>query len=139
MLLGTTGLLSLGQAAYFGLGAYAGGFTHIFLDVGSLELYLGTGVVAATLVAAVLGSVCARLTGVYFTILTLEFGQILHVLFVSGIVFRPFGGVKSELFLLGGGGLYIPRFTIGGTHLAGEAFTVTIYYLALLGLAVGQR
>lgn len=136
LLLGTTGLLSLGQAAYFGLGAYAGGFTYIFLDVGSLELYLGTGVVAATLVAAVLGFLCARTTGVYFTILTLAFGQILHAVFVSGIVFRPFGGVGRGLFLLGGGGLYIPRFTIGGAQLAGEAFTVTIYYVALLGLAL---
>lgn len=135
LLLGTTGLLSLGHAAYFGLGAYAGGFTYVFLNVRSLELYLGTGVVAATLLAAVLGCVCVKTTRIYFTIVTLAFGQILHALFISGVVFRPFGGLGKGLFLLGGGGLYIPRFTIGGIQLTGEAFTLTIYYLTLLSLA----
>jgi ABC-type branched-subunit amino acid transport system permease subunit len=34
LLLGTTGLVSFGHAAYFGLGAYAGGFLYTVLDVG---------------------------------------------------------------------------------------------------------
>jgi len=36
LLLGTTGLLSLGHAAYFGVGAYTGGFLFTFFDVQSL-------------------------------------------------------------------------------------------------------
>lgn len=136
LLLGTTGLLSLGHAAYFGAGAYAGGFAYVFLDVRSLELYLGAGIVLATLLAAVVGYVCVRTTRIYFTIFTLAFAQILHALFISGLVFRPFGGVGKGLFLLGGGGLYIPRFTIGGAELATEVFTVAIYYVTLVALAL---
>ena len=44
LLLGTTGLLSLGHAAYFGVGAYAGAFLYRFSPVNSFELYLLAGV-----------------------------------------------------------------------------------------------
>src|SRR5581483_4473377 len=47
LLLGTSGLLSLGHAAYFGLGGYAGGLLYTFVGVESLEVYLAAGVAAA--------------------------------------------------------------------------------------------
>jgi haloacid dehalogenase-like hydrolase len=53
-----------------------------------------------------------------FAVLTLPFAQMFHALFISGIIFRLFGGVGRGLFRLGGGGLYIPRFTIAGTKQA---------------------
>jgi len=54
LLLGTTGLLSLGHAAYFGMGAYTGGFLFTFFNLQSLEVYLLSGVVAAAALAALL-------------------------------------------------------------------------------------
>lgn len=77
LLLGTTGLVSFGHAAYFGLGAYAGGFLHTLLDVDALEAYLLAGMVAAG-VAAIFGALCVRGTRVHFTILTLAVAQIVH-------------------------------------------------------------
>lgn len=47
LLFDTTGLLSLGHAAYFGVGAYAGGFLYAFTPLASLELNLASGVLAA--------------------------------------------------------------------------------------------
>jgi len=138
LLLGHTGLLSLGHAAYFGAGAYAGGFLYAFTPLTALEQYLLAGVTTATALAALFGAVCVRATRIHFTILTLASAQIVHSLFISGIAFRPFGGVGHGLFLLGGGGLYIPRFTIAGVELEGEAFDVAVYYViagAFLGSA----
>lgn len=58
LLFGTTGLLSLGHAAFFGVGAYTGAFLYRFFGLESFELYLLSGVVASTLFAAVIGFPC---------------------------------------------------------------------------------
>ena len=132
LLFGTTGLLSLGHAAYFGVGAYAGGFLYYFVPLTSLEVYLLSGVVASTALAAILGFVCVRATRIHFTILTLAFAQMIHSLFISGAAFRPFGGVGKGLYLLGEGGLYIPRFTILGTEVAPGPFIPVFYYVIVV-------
>jgi branched-chain amino acid transport system permease protein len=139
LLLGQTGLLSLGQAAYFGTGAYAGAFVYAFTPLTSLEAYLATGVVASTVLAAILGVLCVRATRIHFTILTLATAQVLHSLFISGAVFRAIGGQGRGLFLLGGGGLYIPRFTMAGVELPPETFSTAFFYVivAAFGVALG--
>ena len=75
VLLGYTGLLSLGHAAYFGIGAYAGGFLFTFGHVTSIEAYLVAGLLASTALAALVGILCVRTTRIYFTMLTLAFAQ----------------------------------------------------------------
>lgn len=132
LLMGYTGLLSLGHAGYFGLGAYAGALLVTFGDVHSLEVYLVAGVLASTAVAALFGSLCVRTTRIFFSILTLALAQIVHSLFISGAAFKPFGDMGKGFFLIGNGGLYIPRLTIGGRELAPEAFTTAMYYVVLL-------
>jgi len=132
LLLGNTGLVSFGHAAYFGMGAYTGGFIYAFSPISSLEVYLLSGVLSSTALSALLGFVCVRATKIHFTILTLAFAQMIHSLFISGIIFRPFGGVGKGLFLLGGGGLYIPRFTLGGAELAPHAFNTVFYYIIVI-------
>jgi branched-chain amino acid transport system permease protein len=136
---GTTGLLSLGHAAYFGLGAYAGAFVFNVADLQSLEVYLLLGVITATAAAAVAGAWCVRATRIHFTILTLAFGQLVQALFVTGAVYRPLGDYGKGLFYVGYGGLYIPRFTILGTDPAPERFVATFYYVILVAffLALG--
>jgi branched-chain amino acid transport system permease protein len=130
LLLGTTGLVSFGHAAYFGLGAYAGGFLYTLLDVDGLEAYLLAGMAAAAGAAALGGALCVRATRVHFTILTLAVAQIVHSLFISGAVFRAAGGVGRGLFLLGGGGLYIPRLAVAGRIPAPDAFPSVMFYVA---------
>jgi branched-chain amino acid transport system permease protein len=76
MLFGQTGMLSFGQALYFGLGAY---FTGLMVDHYGSALFLpgmAMGVAAAALLALAIGPLTIRVTGVYFTVLTLAFGQL---------------------------------------------------------------
>ncbi|HEU4438467.1 MAG TPA: branched-chain amino acid ABC transporter permease [Methylomirabilota bacterium] len=135
LLLGHAGLLSLGHAAYFGLGAYAGAFLFTFGDVTSFELYLASGVACAVLAASVVGSLCVRTTHIFFTILTLAFTQMLQALFIGGTAFRPFGEVGKGFFLIGHGGLYLPRLTLAGVELEPERFTVVFHYVILAAFA----
>ncbi|NIW85869.1 MAG: hypothetical protein GWN09_04605 [Gammaproteobacteria bacterium] len=142
LLLGTTGLLSLGHATYFGAGAYAGAFLYRFTAIGSFELYLLLGIACATALAAFIGYLCVRATKIHFTILTLAFGMVVHSVFIDGAVFRLFGPLGWALYLLGGGSLYIPRLTIFGVQLGATEFIPAFYYVivvAFLGSALLLR
>lgn len=75
LLLGTTGLVSFGHAAYFGLGAYATGLLMKELSVPFIPALLAGGLMPAAF-AAVFGYFCVRLTKIYFSMLTLAFAQI---------------------------------------------------------------
>ncbi|WP_244168782.1 branched-chain amino acid ABC transporter permease [Paraburkholderia tuberum] len=76
-LLGFTGVLSFGHAAYFGLGAYGVGMTIRYLVPNTL-LGIVIGVAAGTLAAALIGALIARLRGVYFAMATIAFGQVFY-------------------------------------------------------------
>jgi branched-chain amino acid transport system permease protein len=76
-LLGFTGVLSFGHAAYFGLGAYGAGFALKFLAP-STPLSLLCGMLLGGLVGALLGSLIVRRRGVYFAMVTIAFGQVLY-------------------------------------------------------------
>jgi branched-chain amino acid transport system permease protein len=76
-LLGFTGVLSFGHAAYFGLGAYACGMTIKYL-VPSTMLGILAGVLVGTLAAMIIGALIARLRGVYFAMVTIAFGQVFY-------------------------------------------------------------
>jgi len=57
VLWGYTGVLTFGQSAFFGIGAYAAGliFTHVGFGTGTAALALGAGILAAVIVAGVTG------------------------------------------------------------------------------------
>jgi branched-chain amino acid transport system permease protein len=76
-LLGFTGVLSFGHAAYLGLGAYGAGMTLKYLAPSS-SLGLLVGVLAGTLGAMVIGAMIVRLRGVYFAMVTIAFGQVFY-------------------------------------------------------------
>ncbi len=97
LLFGTTGMLSLGHATYFGAGAYTGAFLYRFFDVNSFEVYLISGVVFSTVLAAVIGFLCVRVTKIYFAILTLAFAMVVHSLVINGAIFRLFGGLGLKM------------------------------------------
>ena len=75
LLVGYTGLVSFGHAAYFGIGAYATGLLMKKAGVSFLIAFPAAGVVAG-LCALVFGFFCVRLTRIYFAMLTLAFAQI---------------------------------------------------------------
>lgn len=75
LLLGTTGLVSFGHAAYFGIGSYACGILMKIVAVPFWLAFPAAGLIAA-LFAAGFGFFCVRLTKIYFAMLTLAFSQI---------------------------------------------------------------
>jgi branched-chain amino acid transport system permease protein len=76
-LLGFTGVLSFGHAAYFGLGAYGVAMTLKYLSPNTL-LGMAVGVVVATVAAAIIGALIVRRRGVYFAMVTIAFGQVFY-------------------------------------------------------------
>ncbi len=82
LLLGYTGVLSFGHAAYFGVGAYAAGLSLRYWGVG-LWASLGLGVASAVLLACFIGALAIKRRGVYFAMISLAFGQMLYFLALS--------------------------------------------------------
>ena len=76
-LLGFTGVLSFGHAAYFGLGAYGTGLALKFLTT-STPLALILGMLLGGIAGAILGALIVRRRGVYFAMVTIAFGQVFY-------------------------------------------------------------
>lgn len=95
--LGLGGLVSLGHAAFFGIGGYAMGilashaqnyeplFSWPFLFEGSNQMPLIwlVAVLASAAAALVIGALSLRTSGVYFIMITLAFGQMLYYFTIS--------------------------------------------------------
>src|SRR4029450_5008482 len=102
ILLGYTGLASLGQAAYLGVGAYLTAILATRYQIGlggDFWLVLVLGIVCAALTAALFGFFAMRATGVYFLMITLALGMC-----VWGLAYRWNGltGGDNGLDLAGG-------------------------------------
>jgi branched-chain amino acid transport system permease protein len=76
-LLGFTGVLSFGHAAYFGLGGYGVAMTIKYL-VPSTPLAMLVGIATGTIAAMVIGALIVKLRGVYFAMVTIAFGQVFY-------------------------------------------------------------
>ena len=79
IIMGYTGLVSLGPAAFFGIGAYAGALTLLKL-ANSIWLALAITLVLSGMVAWLIGYLSIRIKGVYFAMLTLAFAEMFHEL-----------------------------------------------------------
>ncbi len=76
MLWGVTGMLSFGQALYYGLGAYSVGLMVKHVGAAWFLPGVGLGLVAAVILSLAVGLLIIRVSGVFFTVLTLAFGQL---------------------------------------------------------------
>jgi branched-chain amino acid transport system permease protein len=127
VLLGYTGVLSFGHAAYFGLAAYGTGMTLKFL-VPSTSLAMLVGIAVGTIAAAIIGPLIARLRGVYFAMVTIAFGQVFYF-----IAFRwnKFTGGDDGLI-----GWHRLPIDLGFTTIDIQHNDITFYYFALAIFAV---
>ncbi|MDR6757508.1 branched-chain amino acid transport system permease protein [Mycoplana sp. BE70] len=77
LLFGYTGLLSFGHAAFFGVGAYVTG-----IAIGAFGMHwfvaMVTGVLAAGVLAIVMGALAIRTRGIYFSMVTLALSQLVY-------------------------------------------------------------
>jgi branched-chain amino acid transport system permease protein len=81
LLLGFTGGLSFGHAAYFGLGAYGTGLMLDYVTSSTLLAML-VGVLAGGLAALLLGPLAVRRRGIYFSMITIAIGQMFYFIAV---------------------------------------------------------
>ena len=77
LIFGYTGMLSFGQATFFGLAAYTAGLMMIHWQA-SLPAVLVAGTLVGALAAAGLGYVCIQRVGTYFIMLTFGFNQMFY-------------------------------------------------------------
>jgi len=126
-LLGYTGVLSFGHAAYFGLGAYGAGLTIKYL-IPSTLLGMLVGVAAAAVAAAIVGRLIVHLRGIYFAMVTIAFGQIFYF-----IAFRWNNVTGGDDGLSNWNRMPIP---LGFTTLDVRDSPVTFYYFVLFFFAV---
>jgi branched-chain amino acid transport system permease protein len=127
LLVGITGLPSLGHAAWFGIGAYTAGLVAIHWTAEGIVVVL-LAAAAGAVAAAATGWLAVRSSGVFFLMLTLAIGELVHQL------------AQSLSSVTGGSnGLFgIPAMRIAGTPvtLAGYRywFILVVVLLGALGL-----
>jgi branched-chain amino acid transport system permease protein len=116
LLVGFTGLLSFGHAAFFGMAAYAAGHA---LKVWGLPAPLGllVGTAAAGTLGLAFGWLAIRRSGIYFSMITLALSQMLYFFFLQA----PFTGGEDGL-------QSVPRGRFFGLELADD---LTLYYVVL--------
>jgi branched-chain amino acid transport system permease protein len=117
LLIGYTGLLSFGHAAFLGGAGYIAGY--VIRDLGMpFELGLLAGVAFAALIGLVMGALAIRRQGIYFTMITLALAQMLYFIFLQA----PFTGGEDGL-------QGIPRGTLFGVvDLRND---LTLYFVVL--------
>jgi branched-chain amino acid transport system permease protein len=81
LLVGTTGLVSLGHAAFYGIGAYATVLASPADSAGSLLPLAALAMGSAALYALAVGALSLRTQGVYFIMVTLAFAQMAYFVF----------------------------------------------------------
>jgi len=121
LLVGYTGQLSVGQAAFFGIGAYTTALLSIHLH-SSLAVDLVAGTVVTALVALLLGIPILKLKGQYLIMATLGFGEVVRLVASTA----EFTGGPNGL-----PGISLP--SVFG-HVLGSA--TALYYLNLAGLVL---
>jgi branched-chain amino acid transport system permease protein len=123
LLIGYTGLLSFGHAAFFGGAAYATGYALASLGMPTtLGLLLGTGV--AAVLGLIIGGLAIRRQGIYFTMITLALAQMLYFIALQA----PFTGGEDGL-------QGVPRGTLFGVIDLYD--DMTLYYVVLAIVIAG--
>lgn len=122
LLIGFTGLLSFGHAAFFGAAGYVAG--NALKNWGlPFELGLLAGVVAGALIGLVMGALAIRRQGIYFSMITLALAQMVY-----------FGALRAGEFTGGEDGLQgVPRGRLLGVLDLGND---TNLYFVVLGICV---
>ena len=95
LLVGATGLVCFGHAAFFGIGAYAAVLLSPASDPGNLLWLLPASMGAAAAFAVFMGALSLRTQGVYFIMVTLAFAQMAYYVVHD----TPLGGGTDGIYL----------------------------------------
>jgi len=116
LLLGFSGMLSFGHAAFFGAAAYATSYLATAQGWNAAPAVLA-GVIASMLIGLLVGTIAIRRRGIYFAMITLALAQLLYFVCLEA----PFTGGENGL-------QGVPRGTLLGLPLQSD---VLLYYLVL--------
>jgi branched-chain amino acid transport system permease protein len=105
LIMGYTGLLSLGHAAFFGVGGYMAAILIKNFEITNFWIVAPISIVVAALFAAVLGLIALRVTGIYFLLVTFALSMLLASIalkwnYVNGI-YGMAGIMRPDLGLAG--------------------------------------
>jgi len=125
LIFGFTGLLSFGQAAFYGTGGFVAGFLLISRAVPNTLEALAIGTAVAALAGLIIGALSLRQVGVYFAMLTLAFAQMFYFLDTSAL--RNYTGGENGL-------PGVPRAAVLGFHFASNneayVFIAIVYFIS---------
>jgi len=93
LIVGYTGLPSLGHAAFFGVGGYTSGILMLRYGIKSFWVIAPAGTLMATLVAGLFGLIALRVSGLYFLMVTFALAQLLYA--IAWNWFRVTGGAHG--------------------------------------------
>ncbi len=96
LILGYGGMISLGHAAYLGIGAYCVGIP-VYYEIYNGFVHLALAILLSGLFALLSGAISLRTKGVYFIMITLAFTQMLYFTFVSLEEYGGDDGLVIEL------------------------------------------
>jgi branched-chain amino acid transport system permease protein len=122
LLIGYTGLLSFGHAAFLGMGGYVAGYAladaHLPVLAG-----IALGVLGAAALGLVMGLLAIRRTGIYFAMITLALAQMVYFAALRAPITHGEDGLQG-----------VPRGTLFGLDLGND---LVLYYVVLAICAAG--
>ena len=130
LLVGGTGLVSLGHAAFFGISAYTATLLSPESGAGNFFFLLPCAIVASMIFAAITGILSLRTKGVYFIMVTLAFAQMAYYIFHD----TKIGGGTDGIYMY-----FRPEWRIGDTVLLdiSKPYPFYLFTLACLLLVWG--
>ena len=135
LLFGYTGLLSFGQAAFYGTGGFVTAYLLTDGVVPNMLLALAIGTVAAAVMGLIIGYLTLRRTGIYFAMSTLAFGEMFY--FMENSVFKDYTGGENGI-----AGVPPPELSLGFINIhisSGWPMYWFVAVLFFLGYLVARR
>jgi branched-chain amino acid transport system permease protein len=135
ILFGLTGLLSFGQAAFFGVGGFVSAYLLVSHTIDSVWLALAIGTVAAGLFGLLVGWFAVRRVGIYFTMITLAFGQMAY--FIENSPLSDYTGGENGI-----PGVPVPVLGFGANAIrisAGMPMYILFAVIFFLGYVLARR
>jgi branched-chain amino acid transport system permease protein len=127
LLVGYTGLVSFGHAAYYGIGAYVLGLLTPKYEAANLWLTLPAAIGIAGLAAFAVGIFVVRVKGIYFIMVTLAFAQMFYFLFHDTKLGRGSDGISMN---------FKPVATIGGVTPFDLGNATHVYFFVFAALVL---
>jgi branched-chain amino acid transport system permease protein len=131
ILFGYTGLLSFGQAAFYGTGGFVAAYLLTSVGTSSVLLSLLIGTLVAALAGVLVGLIALRRTGIYFAMITVAIAEVFY--FVEFSPLSAYTGGENGL-----PGIPAPRFEFGnfsyqvGSGWSMYAFIAVCYFIGIV-------